>query len=37
MLTQENTFTTCLEICKESFPDSYNDFDNTDAGWKGIR
>lgn len=34
---QNNNFVTCLELSKESFPNSYSDFDNNDPGWKNVR
>ena len=37
VLNQQNKFYTCLELAKESFPNSYTDFDNSDPGWKGVR
>lgn len=37
ILNQDNQFYTCLELSKESFPSSFNDFDNSDPGWKGVR
>jgi hypothetical protein len=26
-----------LELCKDSYPNKFKDFDNSDAGWKGVR
>jgi hypothetical protein len=37
ILNQENRFLTVLELCKDSYPNKFKDFNNTDAGWKGVR
>lgn len=37
ILNQENRFLTVLELCKDSYATKFNDFDNSDAGWKGVR
>jgi len=37
LINQENRFITCLEICKESFPNDFSSFNNSDPNWKGIR
>lgn len=37
IVNQQNNFYTCLELSKESFPSKFNNFDNSDPGWKGVR
>lgn len=37
IFNQESKFYTCIEICKESFPNNFNNFNNSDPAWKGIR
>jgi hypothetical protein len=36
-ITQEHKFTTVLELCKDSYPNKFSNFDNSDSGWKGVR
>lgn len=36
IINQEGTFVTCIEICKESFPKRYSDFDNTNQSWNSV-
>ncbi len=37
LINQENHFFTCLEICKESFPNDFGSYDNNNPAWKGVR
>jgi hypothetical protein len=37
IISQENRFTTILELCKDSYPSNYGGFNNSDPGWKGVR
>jgi hypothetical protein len=37
MFNQEGRFVTCIEICKESVPNKYADFNNNDSVWKELR
>lgn len=36
VFSQENKFITCIEICKESSPNRYADFNNSDSLWGQI-
>jgi hypothetical protein len=37
IITQENRFTTILELCKDSYPNKTFKYDNTNPGWKEVR
>jgi hypothetical protein len=37
IITQENRFTTILELCKDSYPNKTFKYDNTNPGWKDVR
>lgn len=37
IITQENRFTTVLELCKDSYPNKTFSYDNSNPGWKYVR